>query len=77
MNAITYWISEHFGFSRWCAYMSEGNIELKLIAIGIDTHLTPRSRHNYIALDLGLLGLCCSLSYWPQGKYDETDGAGA
>lgn len=69
------WIRSHFSVSKWCAYMSDGNIELKLVNIGIDTHLTPRSKHNYIALDLGLLGLCCSVSYWPQGKHDETEGA--
>lgn len=75
MNAITYWISQRFSFSWWTANL---DAECGGISLGVmDFDWIRADEAHYYCLTFGLLGLCGSLIFWPNGKYDETDGAGA
>ena len=71
MNAITHWISEHFSLNAWCASFDGFPTQFGVISLGYVAW------PDYREVTCELLGFGFALGYWPDGKWDETDGAGA
>lgn len=64
------WIEDRFG------------IYLSWATFGYPTHIAFAGLHytawpdDYYEVEFCLLGLCIAFGYWPNGKYDESEGAG-
>lgn len=74
MNAITYWITEHFSFTKWASVITLRSGSVPVLILDFDW--ANGEEVQYYAVTFSLLGLGASLAFWPRGKYDETDGAG-
>jgi acyl-coenzyme A synthetase/AMP-(fatty) acid ligase len=65
------WLREHFSVNWWCADLGRAG------GVCWGTLDSDWVIGQHYAVTLGLLGFCACIAYWPGGKYDETDGAGA
>lgn len=71
MNAITYWLSEHFSLHLTPATFAPVG-EFSLIEASASWWAG-----EYYAVHLALCGFGLDFGFWPQGKYDDADEAGA
>ena len=70
MNALTYWISEHFSLNAWRTSFSGVPVSFGLV--GVSYAAWP----DYREVTCELLGFGFSLGYWPAGKYGDAEDWG-
>ncbi len=71
MNAITYWLTEHFSLITTPATFERVG-EFSLIEFSASWWAD-----ECYAVHIALVGIALDFAYWPNGKYADTDEAGA
>ena len=71
MNAITYWIADHFSITP--AHATTMGVPIDFPIIGAYFVSWP----DYVEITLQFLGVGYAFGYWPDGKYDDAGEAGA